>query len=316
MTAERTPHEWSKNAFFAKAQRYIEEMQKNDSDEWQFAFWAALSLEFIVKAALANISQALVAEGSDWNNLLYSTGQQPNQKKFVPRTADISGLIRNIETAFPEFTKEMLDFAVAHMNMRNRELHSGALAFDDVAAASWMPKFYLVCDFLLKQMGESLESLLGKENVEEAEQYIKAHKDEAAKAVKQNINAHKTIWEELTPEQQAERITQAKAASMRYWGHRVKCPSCGCPALLQGSPAGVPKTEVDDDGIVEKQRMLPSDFECVGCGLKITGYSKLLACDLGEPFISTSVTSPLEYFNVDIESAYMSMMEDDNNEPY
>jgi hypothetical protein len=103
---------------------------------------------------------------------------------------------------------------------------------------------------------------------------------------------------------------------MRYWGHRVKCPSCDCVALLHGSPAGIPQKELDEDGILEKQRMLPSNFECAGCGLKITGYSKLLACGLGEPFISESTYSPIEYFNIDIADAYMNMMGEDNNEPY
>jgi hypothetical protein len=213
MSAERTPHEWSKDAFFAKAQRYIEEMLENDADAWKFGFWSSLSLELLVKAALANISPALVADGSDWSNVLYAVGQLPNQKKFVPRTADVAVLIRNVENAYPEFTKEMLDFAVSHISKRNGEIHSGALPFDDVAAASWMPRFYLVCDFLLTRMGESLESLLGKETADEANEYIKAHQDEAAKAVQQNINAHKTLWEELSPEEKTEREGQAKKCS-------------------------------------------------------------------------------------------------------
>ena len=316
MSIARTPHEWSKEAFFAKAQRYVEEMLSNDPSEWQFGFWSALALEMMVKAALASISPTLIADGKEWNNVLFAAGRQPNQKKFSPKSADLTVLLANLESAFPEFTKEMLDFSVAHANKRNSEIHSGALPFDDLGTSSWLPRFYLVCEFLLAQMGETLDSLLDSETAEEAREHIKAYKDEAAKVVKQNINAHKTIWDELEPDEKTEKEGQAKNAAMRYWGHRVKCPSCGCIALLHGSPAGVPKKEVGDDEIVEKQRMLPASLECVACGLKVMGYSKLIACGLGDAFVSESSYSPIEYFDISMPDEHENMMDEDFNEPF
>ena len=228
----------------------------------------------------------------------------------------ISTLLSNMESAFSTFTKEMLAFSITHINKRNSELHSGALPFDGVGTSSWLPMYYSVCDCLLKEIGETLESFLGTETAKEARAHIKAGQDDAAKAVKQSISAHKTVWEEMTPKVRAERESQAKNTITRYLGHRVSCPSCGCVALLQGSPAGTPIKSVDSDGIVERQRMLPASLECVACELKIIGYSKLVACGLGDAFTSVSTYSPIEYFNIDIANEYESMMGDDNNEPW
>jgi hypothetical protein len=94
----------------------------------------------------------------------------------------------------------------------------------------------------------------------------------------------------------------------------VTCPACGSTALLQGKAAGEAKRTVEDDGIYERQVMKPEAFSCVACGLKIAGFSKLLAADLGNTYISTSHYDAAEFFEIDIEEQMRSMMEDDNNE--
>jgi hypothetical protein len=62
---------------------------------------------------------------------------------------------------------------------------------------------------------------------------------------------------------------------------------------------GVVSTEIDDDGdIIQRQTMLPSSFECIACGLKIAGLSKLSACGLGDTFTATTRSSAAEFFNL------------------
>lgn len=316
MNASRTAHEWSKDALFTKAQRYVETMMEKEYSDWEFGFWSALTLEILVRAAISNISPALVADGKDWNNILYAVGTDPNQQKFTPKSADISDLLKRAETLFPDFTREMLNFSIAHINKRNIELHSGALPFDGVGSSSWLPMFYSVCKVLLTSIGETLESLLGKEVAEEAEHHISALQDDSAKSVKGTINAHKTIWDEKSDEDRIKLSKQAELLSTRHHGHRVQCPACNSVALIQGHSTGAPKTTVDDDGIVEKQTMLPASFVCGACGLKILGYSKLVACGLGNTYVSTNHYDAVEYFEIDLEEEMRSMMYEDNNEPY
>lgn len=217
---------------------------------------------------------------------------------------------------FSSFTREMLNFSIAHINKRNSELHSGALPFEGVGSSAWLPMFYSVCKVLVEEIDETLESLLGKEIAEEALVHIVALEDESAKSVKGTINAHKTIWDEKADDEKAKLSKQAEILSTRHHGHRVMCPACNSVALIQGSSTGAPKTTVDEDGIIEKQTMLPSSFGCVACGLKITGYSKLVACGLGNTYTSTSHYDAVEYFEIDIEEELRNLMYEDNNEPF
>jgi len=62
--------------------------------------------------------------------------------------------------------------------------------------------------------------------------------------------------------------------------------------------------------------VLPASFECMACGLKISGYSKLMACGLGDVFVSTNHYSPVEFFNINIAKEFENMMGEDNNEPF
>jgi hypothetical protein len=176
--------------------------------------------------------------------------------------------------------------------------------------------FYSVCKVFVNVFGKSLEDLLGKDIAEEAEAHIVALEDESAKSVKATINAHKAIWSGKDDEERAQLSKRAETLSTRYSGHRVTCPSCKSAALVHGSSTGAPKTIVDEDGIVEKQTMLPASFECIACGLKISGYSKLVACGLGDTYVATSHYDAVDYFDIDIEEAFRSLMHEDNNEPY
>ncbi len=83
-------------------------------------------------------------------------------------------------------------------------------------------------------------------------------------------------------------------------------------------------TEVGEDVIVQKQTMLPSVFECIACGLKISGLSKLSACGRGDAFTATSRASPAEFFGLhtaqELEAASGKSLEpeweDDFNEHF
>ena len=83
-------------------------------------------------------------------------------------------------------------------------------------------------------------------------------------------------------------------------------------AEVLASPGQV-STEVGQDVVVQKQTMLPSAFECVACRLKISGLSKLVACGLGDAFVSTTTLSPAEFFGLyteqDLDEARASAAE-------
>lgn len=312
MTA-KTTHEWSKESYLAKSELYAEAMQANSTD-WQYGLWSTFLLEMLIRASVSATSPALVADNSDWNNVLYALGRTPKKGKFVPRTAAITELIARAEELIPEFTREHANFCATHFSRRNSELHSGNLPFEGSSSSSWRPHFFAVCDVLLVHCDTTLETLFGAAGAAEARDDISALNDEAAKSVLGTINAHKVVWTAKSEPDKKTALHQAATASLRHYGHRVKCPSCTATALVHGKAMGVAKTSTNEDGIVERQTMKPEDFYCIACGLKITGYSKLLACGLGESYISTSHYDALEYFSIDVNQLARSLWEDDNNE--
>jgi hypothetical protein len=313
---QKSAHEWSQEALFAKAQLYAEAMVENAGTDWQFGLWSALTLEMLLRSAVAKISPALVADHQDWANVLYGLGVQPKRPKFLPKSAAASDLVLRAEEIVPDFTREYANFCINHFARRNSELHTGNMSFSNLGSSAWLPMYYSVSAVLLAAQGETLESLFGTTVAQQALEDMAALRDDTAKAVKGTINAHKTVWEGKTNEERETAVAQALTASLRHYGHRTTCPACNSSALLQGKAAGIPRRTVEDDGICERQVMKPEAFACIACGLRISGYSKLLAAGLGDTFISTSHYSAVEYFEIDIDERLRNLMDEDNNEPW
>lgn len=311
---EKTNHEWSKDSLFAKAQLYAEVMFENQANNWQFGLWSAFVIEMLVRATIANVSPVLIADSKDWNNLLHALDKPSKKQKFVAKSAPISELIQRVEDLADGFTREHSNFCASHLARRNSEVHSGNMPFENIGTSLWLPSFFTVCQVLASEIGESLESLFGSDIAEQAKEEVEAYKDDKSNAVKDTIAAHKTVWGDKTLEEQEQARKQAATVSLRHYGHRVNCPACGCTALLQGKAAGEVKKEVSDDGIIERQVMRPETFQCVACGLKISGYSKLIASGLGDTYTATSHYDAFEYFEVDLDEHLRGMIDDDNNE--
>jgi hypothetical protein len=310
----KTPHPWSSDALFLKAQRYAEEMLSHERDEWLFAFWSTLTLELLSRAALAHVSPALLADSKDWTHLYFALGHPPKAPKFVPKSVDISAALSRLREINPSFELRLESFAALHLSRRNEELHSGSTPFDSIASNEWIPLFYEACAVLTKGMGETMESLFGKEEAVLAVQIVAAAKDEGAKAAAKNIHAHKTVWEEKNAEERGILSAQASLWAKKQTGHRVTCPSCNSDALVIGNAVAPATQRLKDGLIVETQDFLPEKFECTACGLKIVGLAHLHASGLGDTYKTTSTYDPAEYYAVNNDE--YSGYEDDNNEPY
>ncbi|MEQ9266300.1 MAG: hypothetical protein RLN81_13810 [Balneolaceae bacterium] len=296
MAAEELPHEWSTEALFAKAQRNAEKMLAQSKEEWTFGFWSALTLEMLLRATLSNISPTLIADNKSWYDLYYSLGFEPITKKYTPKSISISEVIKRLESISDEFTGEEKNYCISHMELRNSEVHSGDLPFDKLNHSEWLGKFYSVCKILLAIKGLVLDDLFGTDEATTAETLIDAYHDKSAKAVIGTIEAHKEVWEGKGDEDKETLAKQAETWASRNEGHRLNCPSCNSKALVFGNSIGTISKTIDEDTITEKQNYLPSHFECVACGLKINGYSKLNACGLGDTFTATNIYDAFEYY--------------------
>ncbi len=296
MTAEPTRNAWSSEALFNKALLYVGEMERHTAGDWQFGLWSALNLELVGRAALAHISPTLLADGKDWRNVYHALGHAPTVKRFAPSSVTTNEVFSRLQELLPDFRTELVDFCVKHTARRNAEVHTGEDMFASLGTSLWLPKYYASCKVLLQSMGKSLDDLF--DDAKTAEEMIALLEDAAAKAVEQDIKAHKQVWQNKTAEEREIALAQATAWAMRQAGHRAECPACGSPSLIPGSPQGAVTTEIGEDMIVQRQTTLPSSFECVACGLRIRGLSKLSACGLGDAFTATSSFSAAEFFGL------------------
>lgn len=283
-----------------------------DSGQWEYALWSSLSLEFLARAALANVSPALLADNKEgWSSLYHALGFQPTESKFTPKSIPVSDVFRRLSAILPEFIKEHADFGALHTGRRNSELHSGEAAFDGVGASAWQPYFYRACEVLLTSMGLSLPDFIGQDEANVAAKLIAAAADESAKAVLGDLEAHKKAWGAKHNEERAALSQAAAVWATRQAGHRVACPACASQALVAGEPVTSPVQTLEDDEIKETQEYLPSRFECIACGLKISGLSRLAVVGLSDRYKKTQVYDAAQYYAP--EDNYADY-EPDNNE--
>jgi hypothetical protein len=310
-----TPETWEANALFAKAQRYVEHMAEEDSKSWEHALWSSLSLEFLARAALSNVSPALLADCSqnNWHSLFHSLGFTPKEAKFSPKSVGMTDVVKRLREVIPDFDKEIESFCLIHIGKRKGELHSGETPFDGVPGSNWHPGFYKASKVLLSSMGISLEDFVGADEAATAEKLISAAADEKAKAVQGDVEAHKKVWLAKGADERQKLAQAAVAWATRQAGHRVNCPACASQSLVVGEPISAPNQKLENDTIIETQDYLPSQFECIACGLKILGLSRLNAVDLGDRYTKTQSYDAAEYYAPEDE---FYGFEDDNNERF
>lgn len=309
------PDAWNPDALFAKAQRYAAKISSPDLEGWEKALWSSLALEHLARAALANVNPALLADVSEkgWQHLYTALGYPPTETKYSPKSIAIGEAFKRLSVIFSPFTQELESFCVLHTGKRNAELHSGDAAFNGAAESSWQPKFYLSCKVLLDTLGLELRDLVGDAEATTADKVIAAALDESAKAVKGDVAAHAKVWSAKSKDEQSSLSEAAKVWAVRQIGHRVKCPACGSVALVVGEPSAPPHMKLNENEIVESQEHLPSQFECVACGLKVLGLSKLSVIGLGERYNRTITYDAAEYYAQDQE---FQGFDDDNNERF
>ncbi len=88
--------------------------------------------------------------------------------------------------------------------------------------------------------------------------------------------------------------------------------NAGSLGMNNGPAVSLPKKTIEDDEITEVQDHLPARFECIACGLKISGLSKISAVGLGARYKKTQVYDAADYYAPHDE--YYGY-EEDNNEP-
>jgi hypothetical protein len=291
---------WERDPLYAKARLFFERAFDVDRDESTFGLWCSLGLELLGRAALASVSPTLLAEPDKEHKYLLhalNRGSERTPRKSIT-AAQVFSLCR---TLFPDFTEEDFKAALALINLRNEELHSGAAAFDEYRPSQWLAGFYRACRSLCIPMGESLVSLFGEDEANVATEMLTENQNDVRQRVQSSIGAHRKVFQDKPVEEQKAARTKAEElgpqlAVKRH--HRVTCPSCECVATVQGTPFGREHISHGDGEIIVRQPVSPTSFSCSACGLKLEGYAELAAANLGGQYTRRTTYSPDEYYGL------------------
>jgi hypothetical protein len=305
---------WNFEDLWNKAKLYIERGLESDRESDLFPFWNSLGLELLARATLAKIHPALLADPQQGENILYACGF-PGRKP--PKSVPIKTVFHRLTVIVPEFTESDFKFATSLMEVRNAELHSGELAFDNYPSKLWFPEFLRICNILVKYNGKILEELLGEKDAKAALDTISALESKKVKDVNNLIALKKKEFDVLDVEVRLEKVKESKVlVSQNKWGNKKvrKCPACGTEGLLSGEVVKYLRPQVDEDFIREKAVIIPTKFNCFSCSLKLDTHEQVYIADMGDQFTLEGFRDPQDYYGIDFESEEYADFDDYGND--
>lgn len=291
---------WERDPLWAKARLFLEHALNEDRDDARFGLWCAFGLELLARAAVSSISPALLAEPDrEHKHLLHVLGR--GNPKVGAQSIAANQVFRLCEALFPAFTPEHSTSALALINRRNVELHTGENAFDGYTTQQWVAGFYACCKALTEAMGESLDTLLGEDEAAEAATVLAVAEKEVRERIRQRIARYKAVFDDRVEGERTKALELAAAEADRLAHarhHRTRCPACSAIGTVQGDTLGPSKVEDHDGEILVRQAVAPRKFSCMACGLKLEGYAELAAANLADQYTRTTRYCPEEYYEL------------------
>lgn len=297
---------WSKDALLSKAKIYFEKAYNEERDSLFFGMYYALGLELLARASLANISPTLLADPASRANLLYALGLSDAGGR--PKSIVTNRVVSLCGELIPDFNNDLQQITTLMTERRNEDLHSGGGGFAEYNIDNWIAGFYKACQVLGASLGETLESLFGRDAASEANGIIIQDTEKIKKAVLDKISARKkTYAEDLANRREEinELIESAKKSVIQktHAGyHKVECPCCKNDAYIYGKEPIASHDSINDDVVVVRKDITASYFQCDVCKLRLTSYAELKCAGLPLHYTNTYQLDPTEYFDIDLDS--------------
>ncbi|CAI3955288.1 unnamed protein product [Commensalibacter communis] len=153
--------------------------------------------------------------------------------------------------------------------------------------------------------------MLGSEEAEFAEENLHKIEDIALKKLKKSIESFKITFDAKEESIRKELRASAKVNSkiLSFKGrHKVECPACQSVATVIGKEIGASKIENGEYEVVVRRSVIPTEFDCIACGLKIRGYPQLVAAKIGDYYTRRTTYSPQDYYGL-IDPSYLDPSE-------
>ncbi len=292
-------HSWNYDKFWAKARVYMQRALDEEREGDLFPLWAAITLELVARASLANVHPALLADPRDGKNILYGFGYTTSPD-HVPISIPTKTVFERCEVIIPAFTPAEKNFCQQLTSRRNEELHSGGSGFNLYPTNQWLFNYYRTLRILLENQGKTLKDLLGKIEADAAEEMIAERAADLEKTVHDRIAQFKKAFQQLSEPDQQVRIIRANAARRGWMGFSryAQCPACDQKAMLTGKLISLSEGKAMDDFIVQQRNILPTFFICYCCDLQLNNHAELDVVKLGGQYSVKEAYDPKDYFDI------------------
>jgi hypothetical protein len=168
-----------------------------------------------------------------------------------------------------------------------------------------MPKVYSFIVKVTEFSNQNLDTLLGNEDAKSAKNIANAMMKDRSKRVQDLIRICKERFFALSDSQQSELRANAQTEIMSVvlkTGHHImyiKCPACSQSGQLLATPVGRSAAFLRGSELVQEVRVIPFQYSCKCCELKISGLDELMAAGFSHEYCSIDEVDPLEHFNID-----------------
>jgi predicted RNA-binding Zn-ribbon protein involved in translation (DUF1610 family) len=267
-----------------------------------------LALELLARAALTNIHPSLNADPQQETNIFYGFGYEiAGQPRSLPVHSVYARLERLVD-GFDKPHRELCDFMGL---LRNQELHTSDVPFEDLKISKWLPRYYQVVQILCGSLKKDLSDLLGLKVASQAEKLIATLNKDKETAVKSKIAAHAKVFAEKKAEEQEKLGKEAAAATklLRHGATRQKCPACGSTGALKGELLKSLKPEFEEESahLFMEEVFTADSFLCPACGLSLANLEEIHWAGIEPTFSQTRSTDLHELFQREYYDDYMNM---------
>ena len=295
-----TPAEFSKDALYNKAKIYMNKSFNDRNDgNWEL-FWFSLSLEFMLRASLANISPLLLADNSSKNDnhILFALGYQ---LELRPRSITVISVMQRLKKIGLKFTDETYQQCETIIEARNAELHSGAIGFDILQTKKTKENYYKVIMMLLDGMNKTLIDFVGEDEAESINRIILTVDKQTKERIDAQLNYCKLNYSNLDEEEKQKKVEANRTKDLQeIKGVKViKCPACDNPVAIVGEKK-LMRTEFIEGDIKQTVAYIPKALKCECCNFELKNFTEFKSIKLDDEFCIVENIDPIEYYGIDV----------------
>ncbi|MFD2327999.1 hypothetical protein ACFSR7_01985 [Cohnella sp. GCM10020058] len=251
-------------------------------------------MELLGKAVLAYKHPSLIVDPNEPTGFLVAINESQSTDFKIITAKTVFESLQNLVNV-PRFDADTKKFCMTLANLRNEELHSGALPFVGTIMDHWLPKFWDVCKIVLVFQNKTLRELLGPREAEAAEKIIQARSVSLKELIEARILRHRTEVRRKYEGQIPSEVLKVKPLLTDDDQETINFPSCGGEAIIYGEvlDEGSEYRDEEEPWIVFQDHLYEiTSLKCRICDLKLNNLDEVIAAGLHQTFEKTVTIEP------------------------